>query len=225
MQGIIESQKLTIESIEDEKTKLEKELKSFKTTSAVGNKELIQKTSECTRLTSELSALEKKIKDQNKKISNLDSDRKSLKKISDALAKKLDKSQQENDDQKVKTLTLERRTDSLLDEIKCLKDEIRGKKDELEEEVSKVEGYRAKIGDLELKMASFDGQIENSMQRIKTLEFDLKCKEKEALDLKEQLSNESNRSVAGLGNLSTKKQARGQVFFTQNQDRFLVRIS
>lgn len=124
----------------------------------------------------------------------MDSERKSLKKISDALAKKLDKSQQENDDQKVKTLTLERRTDSLLDEIKCLKDEIRGKKEELEEEVSKVEGYRSKIGDLELKMQSFDGQIENSTQLIKTLEFDLKCKEKEALDFKEQLSNESNRS-------------------------------
>ena len=118
-----------------------------------------------------------------------------MKKISDALAKKLDKSQQENDDQKVKTLTLERRTDSLLDEIKCLKDEIRGKKEELEEEVSRVEGYRAKIGDLELKMQSFDGQIENSTQRTKKLEFYLKCKEKETLDLKEQLSNESNRSV------------------------------
>ena len=94
----------------------------------------------------------------------------------------------------MKTLTLERRADSLLDEIKCLKDELRGKKEELEEEVAKVEGYRSKIGDLELKMQNFDGQIDDSSQRIKSLEFDLKCKEKEALDLKEQLGNESNRS-------------------------------
>lgn len=193
LQGIIDSQTISMEELKSEKDKFRNEVSKLKSLSSTGTKEILMKTAECTKLTSEIAGLEKKFKELSKRHSSTDTERKSLKKINEALAKKLDSSQRANEDHQVDSLTMNRRNSSLLDEVKSLKAELRGKEDELSEEVAKVEGYRSQVNDLEGKMGTFDGQLGDHSQRVKSLEFDLKCKEKEVVDLKDKLSNEANQ--------------------------------